>query len=355
MSSIERELLKKGSVKDIYGVQGLSPYIFHYSDRYSIFDWGEMPDSIPHKGEALALLANFFFNELTTLNICHHSLGLNPQEHSELFVKPVHVHFPEGPKGDDYSFYQSRPINTLVPLEIIFRFGVPLGSSLLKRVEANPRYAEELNLREPLQIGQTFTEPLIEYSTKLGDYDRYLSPKEAQMLADLNYTEMQKIQLLTKKMAFHLKDIFSSIDLTLWDGKFEFAFIEGSSIDRDFMVVDSIGPDELRLTFKEDDEIPLSKEYLRQCYHQSPWALAVFEAKKLASLRQTPYWKKIVKEEWRLTPEPLASHDLKNGSAIYTTMSNALFISRGLPVPFGGPQTIKDLHYELTHSRGRRA
>lgn len=42
-------LLYSGSVKDVYGVAGKDPFVFQFSDRYSIFDWGEMPDAIPGK------------------------------------------------------------------------------------------------------------------------------------------------------------------------------------------------------------------------------------------------------------------------------------------------------------------
>src|SRR5690606_331179 len=37
-----------------------APYVFEFSDRYSIFDWGEMPDHLEGKGEALAFMGWFF-------------------------------------------------------------------------------------------------------------------------------------------------------------------------------------------------------------------------------------------------------------------------------------------------------
>lgn len=55
-------LLHSGSVKDIRGVKGRSPYIFEFSDRYSVFDWGAMPDTLDEKGKGLAAMARLFFD-----------------------------------------------------------------------------------------------------------------------------------------------------------------------------------------------------------------------------------------------------------------------------------------------------
>ena len=37
------------TIKNILGNQDDSTLIFSYSDRYSVFDWGEMPDKIPNE------------------------------------------------------------------------------------------------------------------------------------------------------------------------------------------------------------------------------------------------------------------------------------------------------------------
>ena len=61
------ELVYTGSVKDLY--KDGNKLVFKYSNRYSIFDWGEMPDEIPHKGEALASMAASFFEHLAKKGI----------------------------------------------------------------------------------------------------------------------------------------------------------------------------------------------------------------------------------------------------------------------------------------------
>ena len=49
---------------------------FFFSDRYSVFDWGEMPDHIEGKGAALATLSSYFFSLLEKEGMKTHFLGL---------------------------------------------------------------------------------------------------------------------------------------------------------------------------------------------------------------------------------------------------------------------------------------
>ena len=70
-----------GSVKDLLVTEaayedrpGVGTFVF--SDRYSVFDWGEMPDHIPGKGKALAVMAAFNFEELERRGIRTHYQGL---------------------------------------------------------------------------------------------------------------------------------------------------------------------------------------------------------------------------------------------------------------------------------------
>ena len=35
--------------------------VFHFSDRYSVFDWGEMPDHIVNKGASLCAISAYFY------------------------------------------------------------------------------------------------------------------------------------------------------------------------------------------------------------------------------------------------------------------------------------------------------
>ena len=182
-------LLYRGSVKDVHGISGENSFYFRYSDRYSVFDWGEMPDSLPGKGEALANIADCLFRffeapeawrnwspvadfapdllaELQRKGLAHHSRGLVGEACME--VGAVDVLRPElSPEGYDYSAYQKRPVDSLVPLEVIFRFGVPEGSSFRKRAESDPGVLADVGLREVPKEGDRFSVPIVEFSTKL--------------------------------------------------------------------------------------------------------------------------------------------------------------------------------------------
>ncbi len=59
------KLLYEGSVKNIYQADDSAQLWFQYTDDYSVFDWGKMPDPIPGKGEMLARLGEWFFTQLS--------------------------------------------------------------------------------------------------------------------------------------------------------------------------------------------------------------------------------------------------------------------------------------------------
>ena len=274
-------LLYQGSVKNLFACQ--ENILFEFSDRYSLFDWGEMPDQLEKKGEALAMMGALFFTEVSKYKIPHHFLSLSDKTGqsldwvptSYLKVKKIPVTKPTKLEtGYDYSFYRTSPQKGLVPLEVIFRFGAGSGSSLTKRVEQNPALMNQWNLNK-LEEGKIWDLPLIDFSTKLEKGDRYLTHVEAQELAGLTSNEFFKLIESTTRVALILRNIFNEMGLELWDGKLEWAFLPGS--DRSFMLVDSIGLDELRL---QKNGKSLSKEFLREYYRSTPWFQHLMSAKK---------------------------------------------------------------------------
>lgn len=331
------DIIYEGSVKNVRGKEGKTPYIFEYSDRYSIFDWGQMPDELKNKGESLAFLAWFFFNYLRGKGFADHMAGLVDTALKPvsvdgarivpskfLQVQSVEVLKPQSETQDgkltwNYSAYKSRPVNALVPLEVIFRFGVPEGSSLLKRT-ASPEYCREIGLTHEPKTGDTFSAPIIEFSTKLENKDRYISRAEACDIAGLSETEMKKLHSLAARAALALKECVAGLGIELWDGKFEFAFTQAGDA-REFMLVDSIGPDELRLTV---NGIHLSKEMLRAHYKGSHWLSALEKAKALGDARCEKDWKRICMEELHAAPERLPQAVKEKAEMIYMTLSEAL-------------------------------
>ena len=344
-----KKLIHRGSVKNIYEYSS-EELAMNFSDRYSVFDWGEMPDAIPNKGEALAFMGAYFFEHLgdpetwsnwncgpaspetksklyqsRTLNkikswgVLNHFRG--QLDHNTLIAKQVNV-----PKLSQMGVYQTRPVQTLVPLEVVFRFGCPRGSSLLDRIQ-DPKYREQMGLKRQYAEDEWFDDPIVEFFTKLEPSDRYLTYSEAKSLAGLSQIELSKLIELTQILALELFNVFKSINVDLWDGKFEFAF-EATTQGREFLLVDSIGPDELRLSFEKQR---LSKEYLRQCYKETQWYRELDRTKKKAPTS----WKEQMKSQSNHPPQ-LPSEKISHFQDMYLGLANALADRKRIQRPFSG-------------------
>ena len=123
-----------GSVKDLILLEsptkkepGRGRFVF--SDRYSVFDWGEMPDHIDQKGAALCIAAAYFFEKLEKIGLSTHYLGLVEEEQAkELSQINMPVNIMETklfrvlkPTLTDqgtynYQIYQQEKGNFLIPL-----------------------------------------------------------------------------------------------------------------------------------------------------------------------------------------------------------------------------------------------
>jgi phosphoribosylaminoimidazole-succinocarboxamide synthase len=147
-----------------------------------------------------------------------------------------------------------------------------------------------------------------------------------------------------------LEQLFQSFGVKLWDGKLEFSFGKSLSSDqRELRLVDSIGPDELRLTY---EGLPLSKEFLRQIYGDSPWAQAVKKAKEIAKERGTPDWKKICSEELKQNPEKLSSEQISVSSLLYQALANEVAACTGHTKPFATELNLKLWHQKAQNLLG---
>ncbi len=303
-----------GSVKDIVIIEspgknrpGRARFVF--SDRYSVFDWGEMPDHIHGKGAAICLTAAFFFERLEEEGIKTHYRGLvegdevkqlselkSPQSCMEIELLRV---LKPGTRENtyDYSIYTEERCNFLIPLEIIYRNSLPEGSSVFKRLNEGVLSLEDLGLSEKPYPGQVLERPLLDVSTKLEASDRYLSWHEAMRIAGLTEGEVEEVKRITLLINEIITREAGRAGLVNEDGKVEFGFDER----RDLMVVDAVGTlDECRFTY---EGMPVSKEIVRMFYRNTTWYREVEEAKKESKVG----WKGLVKDE-----PPALPHALKN-------------------------------------------
>jgi len=367
--------LYRGSVKDLLGpieIQGSSALVFEYSDAYSVFDWGRMPDFLSRKGEALAVLAADFFEklekpevwrefskssealvlrkanrfgaifnelgeELQAVGLRTHYLGAVLERNSkvnEIHPKKIHeVQLPfrsvlvrqvavvkpswvsvMGRSLPDYFQVGKAPAPRLVPLEVVFRFNCSEKSSIYERASKDPAYLASLGFPDAkAEIGAKWDFPVLELFTKLESTDRPVPLSEALAISGLSAIQLQEVLLKTAWVAGLLRFWFLKADLELADGKLEWAIAE----DGKCFLVDAIGPDELRIL---KNGTQLSKEFLRVYYRDTSWYDAVEKAKAYAKAHGISEWKRFVPEP----PPVLPMRHREVATQVYLALANAL-------------------------------
>jgi phosphoribosylaminoimidazole-succinocarboxamide synthase len=314
-----------GSVKDLQFIEkptadktGLGNFIF--SDRYSVFDWGEMPDHIRYKGSALCIIGAYFFEKLESLGIATHFVGLVEEGKAKkldelknpvnvMQVKLVRVVKPDLSGGVyDYSIFQQERVNLLIPLEVIYRNTLPAGSSVFRRLKEGTLTLEEMDLKEMPQADAVLENPVLDASTKLEETDRYMNWREAQDIASLSETELGQIRNITMMINDLITQEVAKVDLTNEDGKVEYGF----SPQRNLMLLDVLGtPDECRFNYQG---MAVSKEVARIYYRKTDWYKEIEEAKQ----KDRTNWKSLVKNP----PPPLPKRFLELIENAYQAFCN---------------------------------
>lgn len=325
-----------GSVKDLMVLRrptdheaGIGRFVF--SNRYSVFDWGEMPDHIADKGEAICMAAAYFFERLERAKVRTHYLGVVEnglvKRISELDEPTDTMEFrlfrvirPEVHGASyDYSIYRRERSNFLIPLEAVYRNALPEGSSIFRRIKDGTLKLEEIGLEDMPKPGQILEEPILEVSTKLEVTDRYISWEEAKEICDLNEEEVEEIKRLTLLIDRIITEEASRIGLNNEDGKVEFGFDE----ERHITVVDAVGTlDECRFTYRG---LPVSKEIARLFYRNTEWYRKVEDAKRKDKVN----WKALV----GMAPPPLPAELADLISSIYKAYTNELTGRRWFDTP----------------------
>lgn len=387
------KLIYEGSVKRVWQAPNNDERLwFEFTDDYSVFDWGKMPDKITNKGKALAIMGAYLFERLhdsqfwKSLPQSPHLAKFDQQWLSDRWSHPVFLasdglsqrgaltHFTgliaDGQLINDLNiaarsskqlymevlraevgrpaahevlsqkvyFYpasssreqtgcetQITDCRRLVGLEIVFRFGMPAGSSLRERLIANPSYAKVLGLKSVPEVEPNqqhwLEHPVIEFFTKLEEKDRLLSLQEAALIAQLNGEQFERMTELAFDVALALYVIFAERKMELWDGKIELVHSTAGSGLSNLLIADSIGPDELRILY---DGCHLSKELFRQHYRGSAWETALKEAQSIAKFAAGRNWKQIINEDLKVEPEPLPSAFKTVADRLYGVIVNQL-------------------------------
>ena len=301
---------------------------FVFSDDYSVFDWGKMPDEIDRKGASLCAMGAHSFEILEKRDIPTHYRGVvtdggvvSPDETdeppNEMAVELTQV--PELPFGEttgeyDYeSFHAEGGDNYLVPLEVVFRNAVPPGSSLRSRYEPTDLGLEIDEWRdETVELD----EPVVEFSTKFEEKDRYLDEEEARRVSGLEEDAFETLRETAHRVNEVVTEHAGDVGLSHQDGKIECLYEDG-----EVKVADVTG------TFDENrflrDGVQMSKEFLRQFYkgYDPEWVEAVGDAKKEADEHGVADWRELCDVEPKPLPEEvkLTASDLyRAGANVYT-------------------------------------
>ena len=323
MTSVKRFRVERAATRHEVG-RGA----FVFTDDYSVFDWGKMPDEIPKKGPSLCAMGADNFERLEADDIPTHYRGVVTENGIEQLARcesPPRemaidlVTVPELPheKGEyDYeTFHAAAGEHYLIPLEIVFRNSIPVGSSLRSRT--NPE-SVGLDTTEWPDSPVDLPEPVVEFSTKFEEQDRYLAREEARTIA--GRAAIEDLAMLAREVNRVVTDRAREVGLTHHDGKIECCYVDG-----EIRVADVVGTfDENRFSY---DGQQVSKEVLRQ-YHkhsQPEWVAAVSAAKEAANTQGKADWRSLCE----LDPEPLAEDALEAASDLYAAGANA-YVGRGL-------------------------
>ncbi|GGL49924.1 phosphoribosylaminoimidazolesuccinocarboxamide synthase [Halocalculus aciditolerans] len=300
---------------------------FVFSDDYSVFDWGRMPDELPAKGAVLCTMGAFNFERLEAEGVPTHYRGIVPADGDaddpvplpeaetaprEMAIDLVRVpdlpHTPDA--GYDYDAYHAGAgANYLVPLEIVFRNTVPVGSSLRSRgTPAEYGIDADAWPDEPVSL----PEPVVEFSTKYEERDRYLSREEADEIA--GDASIDALEALARDVNRVVTEHAEQTGFDHQDGKIECAYLDGEVV-----VADVAGTfDENRFSYAGQQ---VSKEVVRQFYksYDPDWVAAVSDAKAEADERGIADWRTLVDAD----PKPLPDNVLRAVADLYAAGANA--------------------------------
>jgi phosphoribosylaminoimidazole-succinocarboxamide synthase len=305
---------------------GLGRGAFYFTDDYSVFDWGTMPDRIPEKGAALCTMGAANFELLDVNHVPTHYRGVyegpdttgEPAELGECESPPRTMaidlarvpDLPTDGDGYDYeAFHAAAGDGYVVPLEIVFRNTVPEGSSLRRR-----RSPGEFDLPYDAWPDETvdLPAPIVEFSTKFEEQDRYLSTEEADAIA--GRASLDRLEELALGVNTVVTMQAERAGFTHEDGKIEVVYDDGT-----LKVADVVGTfDENRFSYRGQE---LSKEVVRQYYRRTnpAWVDAVSAAKRTAREQGVADWRTRCTE----SPQPLPAEVVETVSNVYTAGTNA--------------------------------
>jgi phosphoribosylaminoimidazole-succinocarboxamide synthase len=203
---------KGGKVKDVYDI-GHDQLLFIFTDRVSAYDV-VLPSTIPKKGEVLAKLAAFWFNNLNTP---HHMVRV--EDPNRMVVRKL----------------------KMIPVEAVVR-GYLYGS-LYERLTKG-----EISLPVEPVLATKLPEPYFDPTTKSEVKDEPVTVEQIEEEGWLDSQQLEAMRSKTLEIYKKMSVRAEKAGFILADLKLEFGFDKEENI----VLADSIGPDEFRLWPKAD-------------------------------------------------------------------------------------------------------
>ncbi len=161
-------------------------------------------------------------------------------------------------------------------------------------------------------------EPIVEFSTKYEEQDRYLDRDEAGRIA--GKADLADLERVARRVNTIVTERAEAVGFDHQDGKIECLYFDG-----EIRVADVVGTfDENRFAY---DGQQVSKEVIRQYYkrYHPDWVDAVGTAKAEAKERGVADWRALCETE----PKPLPATVVEAASDLYTAGANA-YLDRDL-------------------------
>lgn len=366
----ELKLAYEGSVKRLWSpVEREERLWLEYMDEYSLFGWRHMPDKVRNRARSLSILSAFFFEQLgcplawkqvpvapslktfrsdwlnarwSHLVYSHlfskhgvptHYLSLLAADGQEISfdqaansltpvfieVLPATVDRPESYKllGQKVFYYppcgSGRKLR-LIPLDVMFHFGLPYADPLKERLEADPAYLAALSIARAPEQGAWFDRPILEFFPRFEPERRRLSAQEALLIAAVTPGQFEEMIEMSYAIALFLFAFFAQRGIELWQGKLEFG------VSREgLMLIDGLEPDDMTLLYRG---MRLSKDFVEPFYRGGEWQAAIKEARKKAESLGRPDWQDICVSKLKVEPEPLASELKATLDQLYGSLTN---------------------------------
>jgi phosphoribosylaminoimidazole-succinocarboxamide synthase len=226
--------------------------VFKFTDDYSVFHYSKMPDKIPGKGEALCRMSAFTLNLLQDKGIRTHFCQFIAPNSIE--IRLVRLLYPQRAE------ISSGECNYLIPLQVVCRNMLPKGSSVYRRLEKGDITLKKLGLTKLPKPDEILAQPIIEFTTKLEEIDRFISHEDARKLAGLNEQQFEQLKAIALRVNEIVTAHADSVGLVHADSKIELGIDDEGNI----MVVDTVGTaDENRFLY---NGFHVTKQVMRDYY-----------------------------------------------------------------------------------------